>query len=384
MSTGKAKQVLEAVMKAVEQDGECVFKLNEVDALIQKESVVDGKEAKKEEIVMKMASLVNVENMTVQQEMATHLEKMNVQHEKKMADLRKKLNDELSEDIECLIVQHVKKMADLRQKLNDEHEELSLERKKSVIGVMKLKPFGGGKQGRMMKGWQRDIYDALKNEGTIDGNGDYVLKAEAKKEEEKLCPRCIEEYDGEDGERVSGSKVVSSCEDCGVCEDCEHYLECMIGREASRQQDLADKALFEYNCGFPLDSFLIVDSKKDLNVVLVDGNSILIACTEPCTFMKAHDFHHIWLSPLKHGKSILDENHISCVEVPNTIVDDYVGSVLVLRLINTKLTKITVGDALRMLVDIKWNPHRGCPSFNRFQLKEDKDIGKYFEICFDK
>ena len=184
MSTGKAKQVLEAVMKAVEQDGECVFKLNEVDALIQKESVVDGKEAKKEEIVMKMASLVNVENMTVQQEMATHLEKMNVQHEKKMADLRKKLNDELSEDIECLIVQHVKKMADLRQKLNDEHEELSLERKKSVIGVMKLKPFGGGKQGRMMKGWQRDIYDALKNEGTIDGNGDYVLKAEAKKEEE--------------------------------------------------------------------------------------------------------------------------------------------------------------------------------------------------------
>ena len=54
MSTGKAKQVLEAVMKAVERDGECVFKLNEVDALIQKESVVDGKEAKLDEIIMKI------------------------------------------------------------------------------------------------------------------------------------------------------------------------------------------------------------------------------------------------------------------------------------------------------------------------------------------
>ena len=54
MSTGKAKEVLGAVMKAVERDGECVFKLNEVDVLIQKESVVDAKEAKLEEIIMKI------------------------------------------------------------------------------------------------------------------------------------------------------------------------------------------------------------------------------------------------------------------------------------------------------------------------------------------
>ena len=43
---------------------------------------------------------------------------------------------------------------------------------------------------------------------------------------EAFCPRCIEDHDDEHGERVSGSKVVSSCDDCGVCENCEHLMEC--------------------------------------------------------------------------------------------------------------------------------------------------------------
>ena len=47
-----------------------------------------------------------------------------------------------------------------------------------------------------------------------------------KEEDAGFCPRCIEEYDGEDGKRVSGSKVVSACEECGVCEDCDHLMEC--------------------------------------------------------------------------------------------------------------------------------------------------------------
>ena len=47
-------------------------------------------------------------------------------------------------------------------------------------------------------------------------------------EDVKHCPRCIEEYDGEDGKRVSGSKVASACEDCGVCEDCEHMIDCEV------------------------------------------------------------------------------------------------------------------------------------------------------------
>ena len=51
-------------------------------------------------------------------------------------------------------------------------------------------------------------------------------KDDEKKDEENLCPRCIEDHDDEHGERVSGSKVVSSCDDCGVCENCEHLMEC--------------------------------------------------------------------------------------------------------------------------------------------------------------
>ena len=125
MSTGK-----------VERDGECVFKLNEVDAVIQKESVVDGKEAKLEEIIMKINKINK--NMN-RYKTVSHLNVM------------------------------MKKM-----------KEVSVE---------------------------IDVF-----------NDEY----------EKHCPRCIEDHDGEDGKRVSGSKVVSSCEDCGVCASCEHMIGCEV------------------------------------------------------------------------------------------------------------------------------------------------------------
>ena len=57
-------------------------------------------------------------------------------------------------------------------------------------------------------------------------NGCEVVKMDDEEASEKHCPRCIEEYDGKDGERVSGSKVISACEECGVCEDCDHLMEC--------------------------------------------------------------------------------------------------------------------------------------------------------------
>ena len=68
----------------------------------------------------------------------------------------------------------------------------------------------------------------------------------------KHCPRCIEEYDGEDGERVSGSKVVSACEECGVCEDCDHMIECSNGEVVKmndhnnkKEQEDENKVTFE-------------------------------------------------------------------------------------------------------------------------------------------
>ena len=134
MSTGK-----------VERDGECVFKLNEVDAVIQKESVVDGKEAKLEEIIMKINKI------------------------------NKNMNDKRYKTVSHLNV-FMKKM-----------KEVTVE------------------------------IDAF--------NDEYV----------KHCPRCIEDHDDEDGKRVSGSKVVSSCEDCGVCEDCEHMIDCEVVKKDEKK-----------------------------------------------------------------------------------------------------------------------------------------------------
>ena len=101
------------------------------------------------------------------------------------------MKEKYMKEMEALRMQHKKEMDELRTKMKDEMEQFRPQQKQEMIvemiDAMKLKTFCGPaprQQGRMMKELQRDIYDALKNEGSIDGNGDYVLKAEAKKEEE--------------------------------------------------------------------------------------------------------------------------------------------------------------------------------------------------------
>jgi len=44
--------------------------------------------------------------------------------------------------------------------------------------------------------------------------------------EHTFCPRCIEDYDGENGERIAGEEVPSCCKECGVCTECEHMCDC--------------------------------------------------------------------------------------------------------------------------------------------------------------
>ena len=40
------------------------------------------------------------------------------------------------------------------------------------------------------------------------------------------CPRCIEEYEDEEGNLCKGERKESCCSGCGVCEDCECLYEC--------------------------------------------------------------------------------------------------------------------------------------------------------------
>ena len=42
----------------------------------------------------------------------------------------------------------------------------------------------------------------------------------------KCCPRCIEEYEDEEGNLCKGERKESCCPGCGVCEDCECLHEC--------------------------------------------------------------------------------------------------------------------------------------------------------------
>ena len=44
-------------------------------------------------------------------------------------------------------------------------------------------------------------------------------------DEHRYCPRCFEDWIEEDIEH-KGTKVPSDCEECGVCSECEHLLEC--------------------------------------------------------------------------------------------------------------------------------------------------------------
>ena len=40
------------------------------------------------------------------------------------------------------------------------------------------------------------------------------------------CPRCIEDFEDEDGNINKGKQIESVCKECLVCEDCEHFEEC--------------------------------------------------------------------------------------------------------------------------------------------------------------
>lgn len=43
----------------------------------------------------------------------------------------------------------------------------------------------------------------------------------------EFCPRCIEDWENPDtGEIDKGTKEKSECPECGICEECEHLLEC--------------------------------------------------------------------------------------------------------------------------------------------------------------
>lgn len=44
--------------------------------------------------------------------------------------------------------------------------------------------------------------------------------------EKSYCPRCIEDWEDDDGKKHNGVKRVSVCPDCGVCKNCEHLSDC--------------------------------------------------------------------------------------------------------------------------------------------------------------
>lgn len=45
-------------------------------------------------------------------------------------------------------------------------------------------------------------------------------------EDQDYCPRCIEDWDDEEGNAMKGLKVPSDCEVCGICTECEHLYGC--------------------------------------------------------------------------------------------------------------------------------------------------------------
>ena len=51
----------------------------------------------------------------------------------------------------------------------------------------------------------------------------------------KYCPRCIEDWENNEGIKQEGIKNISYCLDCGVCEDCEHLMECSWGKNKNGQ-----------------------------------------------------------------------------------------------------------------------------------------------------
>ena len=61
-------------------------------------------------------------------------------------------------------------------------------------------------------------------------------------DDDKWCWRCIEDWEDEEGQEHEGEKVVATCEECGVCADCEHGMECSQsnnGVETAEDRDIA-------------------------------------------------------------------------------------------------------------------------------------------------
>jgi hypothetical protein len=74
------------------------------------------------------------------------------------------------------------------------------------------------------KGWVRkcsDCQTCYKCMHLDDCSKNFELGANS-----EFCPRCIEDYEDENGEEQKGAEVAAHCKECGVCEDCEHMDDC--------------------------------------------------------------------------------------------------------------------------------------------------------------
>jgi hypothetical protein len=45
-------------------------------------------------------------------------------------------------------------------------------------------------------------------------------------QQQNYCPRCIEDWENEEGEPMQGTLEPSDCEECGVCKECVHMCDC--------------------------------------------------------------------------------------------------------------------------------------------------------------
>ena len=44
--------------------------------------------------------------------------------------------------------------------------------------------------------------------------------------EQNICPRCSQDWFDDEGQHQYGTAIPSDCDECGVCENCEHLMEC--------------------------------------------------------------------------------------------------------------------------------------------------------------
>lgn len=58
-----------------------------------------------------------------------------------------------------------------------------------------------------------------------------------------FCPRCIEDWVDENGEWHKGEEKPSACDECGVCKDCEHMIDCSQAITPKDVDNLTDEEL---------------------------------------------------------------------------------------------------------------------------------------------